>query len=314
MHSIRLSHLSVFAGVAFKILILCWIVFLLPNKAVADSAGLKQTCRLISGKLASVSFEDCNSGGLVESGAFSVQGKPILLKEYHPLGSRLPRARVLVVGGTHGDEYSSISIVFKWMQILDIHHSGLFHWIFVPLLNPDGLLQERSTRTNASGVDLNRNMPSSLWFEMGYQQWFEVADRNPRYYPGHYPSSEPEASFLSELIHYFEPHAIISVHSPLGLVDYDGPGSPPESLGSLDLRRLGNFPGTLGNYAGVNKGIPLITLELPSSVRLPPDTEISSLWRDLVRWLIETVPVDTGGKGIWVEREDIELTREHFGK
>ena len=38
---------------------------------------------------------------------------------------------------------SSVTIVFKWMSILDRFHSGMFHWRIVPLLNPDGLLRKR---------------------------------------------------------------------------------------------------------------------------------------------------------------------------
>lgn len=306
-----------FAGKFFtRVLLICWmsVVFLCPVASHAHAGSLEETCGRISDKLASVSLEDCLHGGLFVAGGFSVQGTPLLVKEYPPLDNRAPRARVLVVGGTHGDEYSSISIVFKWMQILDIHHSGLFHWIFVPLLNPDGLLCEQSTRTNARGVDLNRNMPSYRWHAVGYQRWINVAASNPRYYPGLDPASEPETVFLVDLIRSFRPHAIISVHSPLGLVDHDGPGTPAGSLGSLGLRRLGNFPGTLGNFAGAQKGIPVVTLELPSSVRLPSRAEISSLWRDLVRWLIDTVPVESEPPGIWVDGEDKELKREYFGK
>ena len=288
--------------------------FLFLAGGIAHATGLEETCRLISNKLASVSLEDCLDGGLLLSGGYSVQGTPLLMKEYPPLERRLPQARVLVIGGVHGDEYSSISIVFKWMRILDIHHSGLFHWVFVPLLNPDGLLRDASTRTNSRGVDLNRNMPSTLWREVGYQRWLDVAKSNPRYYPGPHPMSEPETEFLVNMINSFKPHAIVSVHAPLCLVDHDGPGTPAKALGKLSLRRLGNFPGTLGNYAGMDKGIPVITLELPSSARLPSSAEISALWQGIVRWLIDNVPVESEPEGMWVETERKELEREFFGK
>lgn len=276
--------------------------------------NLDQTCGRIAGKLASVKAKDCLDGGLILSGAYSNQGIPILAKEYAPLEHRPPHARILLVGGTHGDEYSSVSIVFKWMQILDVHHSGLFHWIFVPLLNPDGLLQRNSTRTNATGVDLNRNMPGPLWQEAGFKRWQEGAGKDPRYYPGSFPGSEPEVQFLARLIEGFRPQAIVSVHSPLNLVDYDGPGTPPSGLGSLGLRRLGNFPGTLGNFGGVQKEIPVITIELPSSARLPSSEEISALWRDLVSWLIKNTPVEPGLDQIHASDENILLGKEFFGK
>ena len=304
-----------FLFVAFAAGLFCILCFFLwVTEAKADRLDLEETCGRIAGKLASVSLEDCLADGIMGSGSYSVEGIPLLVKEYPPLERRDPQARVLVVGGTHGDEYSSVSVVFRWMDILDIHHSGLFHWAFVPLLNPDGLLRDRSIRTNARGVDLNRNMPSPRWREVGYQRWLDVADGNPRYYPGPYPMSEPETKFLVELIHYFKPHAIISVHSPLNLVDYDGPGEPVSALGPLGLRRLGNFPGTLGNYAGSFAGIPVVTVELASSARMPAPEEISSMWRDLVRWLINTVPLKTVPGEIWVEEDGRELEMKFFGK
>lgn len=47
--------------------------------------------------------------------------------------------------------------------------------------------------------------------------------------------SDPETEFLVDLIHRFKPHAIISLHSPLNQVDYDGPGEPVSAMGSLGL-------------------------------------------------------------------------------
>jgi len=97
-------------------------------------------------------------------------------------------------------------------------------------------------------------------------------------------------------------------------VDYDGPGTPPAGLGGLGLRRLGNFPGTLGNFGGVQNGIPVITIELPSSARLPSSEEISALWRDLVSWLIKNTPVEPGLDQIHASDENILLGKEFFGK
>ena len=285
-----------------------------PAQAERQLSSLEETCGRIAGKLASVALGDCLDGGLILTGAYSNTGLPILAKEYGPLHHRLPQAKVLLVGGTHGDEYSSISIVFKWMKILDVHHSGLFHWIFIPLLNPDGLLQDKPTRQNGRGIDLNRNFSGPLWYKAGYGRWLHAARKDPRYYPGSFPESEPETRFLSALIHDFNPQAIVSVHSPLNLVDYDGPGTPPAALGSLTFRRLGNFPGTLGHFGGVQKEIPVITIELASSARLPSGQEISSIWRDLVRWLMKNIPIENGRDQLRASEEDILLGKEFFGK
>lgn len=116
------------------------------------------------------------------------------------------------------------------------------------------------------------------------------------------------------LIRDFRPHAIITVHSPLNLVDYDGPGIAPTVLDGLRFRRLGNFPGTIGNFGGVQNRIPVITIELPSSTKLPSNEEIASIWRDLVSWLIKNTPVEPGLDQLHASEEDILLGKEFFGK
>ena len=87
----------------------------------ATSATLDAVCKKISGKLGSVSYEECSVLKMTASDYSSVNGVPLLIKEYPPLNQRKPRGRILLVGGTHGDELAAISIVFKWMHILEKH-------------------------------------------------------------------------------------------------------------------------------------------------------------------------------------------------
>lgn len=256
-----------------------------------------QECRRIGGKLGSVSRGECLDRGLQVSGGTSVNGAQILVKEYPPLTQRRPLGRVLLVGGIHGDEYSSVSVVFKWLQTLDQYHSGLFHWHVVPLLNPDGLLRDDSVRMNANGVDLNRNFPMPGWQEATRDYWIRRTSSNPRRYPGPAPLSEPESRWLVSEIESFAPDVIVSVHAPHGIVDHDGPRDAPYKLGQLYLKLLGTYPGSLGNYAGIQKQIPVVTIELPYAGIMPTDEEIASIWRDLVRWLIENIPAPIAGEG-----------------
>ena len=259
----------------------------------SDGDAVAAVCRRISNKLASVTFEECMDRQLELSGATAVSGTPILVKEYPPLPGRQPRGRVLLVGGIHGDEYSSVTIVFKWMSILDRFHSGLFHWRLSPLMNPDGLLRERSQRMNANGVDLNRNFPCPNWHEATRDYWVRRTSSNPRRYPGPDPLSEPESKWLDDEIKSFDPEVIISIHAPLAVVDFDGPPAAPKRLGSLHLNLLGTYPGSLGRYAGVYKEIPVVTIELESAVRMPPVAEQKRIWLDLVRWLKTRLPAET---------------------
>ena len=258
----------------------------------AATESSESACRKISDKLASVDFLECSDLGLTPSGHTSVDGFPLLIKEYPPLKSRKPKGRILLVGGTHGDELSSISIVFKWMHTLEKHHSGLFHWRINPLMNPDGALRPGQRRTNANGVDLNRNFATPGSYNgAALDYWRNRTYENKRRYPGPYPLSEPETNWLSEEINNFKPDVVISVHAPYSLVDYDAPDrkNAPRRIGYLHKNLMGTYPGSLGNYAGIYLGVPVVTLELPHAGIMPTSQQIKHLWTDLIRWLVRNV-------------------------
>ena len=246
-------------------------------------------CERISAKLASVTPEECLDSEMSQANAYSSTGSPIIYREYPPFDGRKPLGRVLLVGGIHGDEYSSVSIVFKWMNTLNEHHSGLFHWRIVPLLNPDGLLRKESQRMNANDVDLNRNFPMHDWENATKDYWENVTKRNPRRFPGKAPLSEPETQWLVGEIEQFKPDVIVAVHAPHGIIDYDGPKNGPYKLGRLYLNLLGTYPGSLGNFAGVQLEIPVVTIELPYAGIMPKPQEVAHIWRDLVSWLRKNI-------------------------
>jgi len=256
-----------------------------------QASPVQQECTRIGNKLGSVSIQDCLKNQLSDTGARSVKQQAILMKEYPPLlDKRKPIGRILVIGGTHGDEYAAVSIVFKWMNTLDKYHSGLFHWHVVPLLNPDGLLLHRpSRRMNDNGVDLNRNMPTPDWYKASTAYW-EQTGHDPRHFPGNAPLSEPESQWLYDEINHFKPDAIITVHAPYGLLDFDGPQPGPKKIGYLNLKSIGIFPGSLGNCAGIQHDIPVITIELPYAGVMPTKQQISGMWMDLIHWLRYNIP------------------------
>lgn len=248
------------------------------------------TCKRIANKLSSISLHECNAAELQTSDGYSVDNTPLLIKEYPPIEPRQPLGRVLLLGGIHGDEYSSVTIAFKWLKTLDKYHSGLFHWKVVPLVNPDGLLRKRSQRMNANGVDLNRNFPTPNWHQESAHYWTVKTHSNPRRFPGHSPLSEPESKWLTELINDFKPDIIIAIHAPHGIIDFDGPSNAPNRLGNLHLNLLGTYPGSLGNYAGVTRRIPVLTIELPYAGIMPPPSQISKIWTDMIKWLRHNLP------------------------
>ncbi|MDH5392063.1 MAG: DUF2817 domain-containing protein [Gammaproteobacteria bacterium] len=271
---------------AFKLTLSFLLFSLYCSATQAEPLALVETaCKHISQKLSSVYNKQCLSNQLIDSGYRSNQNKPLLIKEYPPLARRKPQAKVLLIGGIHGDEYSSVSILFKWLNTLDKYHSGLFHWKVIPLLNPDGLLRKHSRRTNGNGVDLNRNFSPGANKQASLDYWAKRTWKDKRRYPGPAPLSEPETQWLDHIITEFEPDVIIAVHAPFGILDFDGPHKAPKHLGSLHLKLLGTYPGSLGNYAGLQLGKPVITIELPHAGIMPSAQQISSIWVDLVRWL-----------------------------
>lgn len=258
--------------------------------AAPGGPAVEAACIEYAQRLGSVYPGDCFGKPFVFTGHRSVQGKPILLREFRPGDPAQTRGRVLVVGGIHGDELSSISIVFSWLRELDAEREHAYHWRLTPSMNPDGLFRRDAQRMNAHGVDLNRNFPTPNWDEASRHYWVNRTRRNPRRYPGPAPLSEPESKWLYQEIERFRPHAIVAIHAPYGIVDFDGPSNPPRKLGHLHLNLLGTYPGSLGNFAGVQRGIPVVTVELPSAGIMPTARQQDRIWADLKRWLEKHIP------------------------
>jgi hypothetical protein len=249
-------------------------------------------CDRFVNKLPNLTRPVCERTQLAESGAHSVQGTPLYLRD---VGEDNARWRVLVIGAIHGDEISSASVAMHWIRLAAEEKMDLpqtVHWRFVPVLNPDGLLAQPPKRTNAHGVDLNRNFPTPNWERDAAAYWNKRTGKDPRRWPGPKPISEPESRFLHDQMQSFRPHLIVSIHAPYGVLDFDGPSVPPSRLGRLYLDQVGIFPGSLGNYGGVHKGVPVVTIELPNSMRTPLDSEMRQMWIDLLRWMTVKIPAE----------------------
>jgi hypothetical protein len=252
----------------------------------AFSANSK-VCVDYASRIPSVSPAMCEAAQLQPLGVRSVQKRVIWGRDIQPEDANL---RVLVVGGMHGDEMSSVSLAYHWLALAEKPPADSplsIHWRFIPSLNPDGLFARPSKRTNANGVDLNRNFPTPHWARDAKQYWEKRTKRDPRRWPGNKPLSEPESKYLHELMESFKPNLIVSIHAPYGVLDFDGPSVPPSKLGRLYLDQVGIFPGSLGNYGGIHKGMPVVTIELPSASSVPQSAEVRQMWMDLLRWMTE---------------------------
>lgn len=143
---------------------------------------------------------------------------------------------------------------------------GANNLLFIPCLNPDGL--QNNTRTNANGVDLNRNFPTKNWGE----DTSAAGDNPDDYYGGKSPASEIETQFVIDIIEKYKPKLILTLHAPYKIVNYDGSAKEiaqkiSDIIGYPVEESIGYpTPGSFGTYCGVERNIPTITLELDEKI------------------------------------------------
>lgn len=198
----------------------------------------------------------------------SVEGRPIVL---HMIGDG--GTAILIMGAFHGDEPTSadtaaalLSHIRRNPELAKGRRIGV-----IPVVNPDGLA--RGTRGNARGVDLNRSFPASTW------------SRRPRgrTFGGDAPGAEPETQAVMTVLDSLRPVRILSIHSIARgrhCVNYDGPGRElAEAMAAGNgypvRERMGYpTPGSFGTWAGGDRQIPTITLELPR------DADAATCWEE----------------------------------
>jgi protein MpaA len=161
------------------------------------------------------------------------------------------KSSVLVIGCFHGDEPQGKYLIDRYLK-----ENPDTNIMFVPCLNEYGV--KHNTRTNSNGVDLNRNFPTKNW----------TLSSKDAYYGGETPASEDETKFIIDLVENSAPKLILSLHAPYKVVNYDGDGLEiskkiSEITGYPVEDSIGYpTPGSFGTWAGVERNIPTITLEL----------------------------------------------------
>ncbi len=191
----------------------------------------------------------------------SANGTPIF--HYDKKASSENAKKILVFSLIHGDETDAGVVGRYWIERLhDINPRN--NWRIVPVLNPDGVLLK--TRTNANKIDLNRNFPTRDWQDKAVHFWHVQTKSNPRRYPGSEAASESETKCALQHIGDYQPHFVVSIHTPLNVLDYDGPKVKPPNYSYLPWRSLGHFPGSLGRYMWFEREIPVLTIEMKESL------------------------------------------------
>lgn len=166
--------------------------------------------------------------------------------------------KVFVIGVFHGDEPQGKYLIENYLA-----KKSKTNILFIPCLNEFGL--KNNIRTNSNGVDLNRNFPTKNW---------KLTETN-EFFGGTSPASEDETKFIINLIEKYNPEVILTLHAPYKIVNYDG-YTEKYALLLEKISKTMNYPlepsigyptpGSFGTWAGVEKGILTITLELDEDV------------------------------------------------
>lgn len=170
---------------------------------------------------------------------------------------------VFIFGAIHGNEPASAAVAERLMDELrrDAGSCRACPVAILPAANPDGLAAGK--RTNAAGVDLNRNFPARNWHKA----------RPGSTYGGPSAASEPETRAIIRAVEQLQPRLIIAIHAITGgrqCNNYDGPAG---AIGKAMAAHNGYpvtgtigypTPGSFGGWAGIDRQIPVITLELPA--------------------------------------------------
>lgn len=205
----------------------------------------------------------------------SVQGRPIISRCY---GERNAAHRAVVIGQMHGSEPAGISVAKK------IERAGApagVRLCVIRTVNPDGAA--RKSRTNAHGVDPNRNSPH-LWSP-------EVPDRDHN--PGASANSEPETRTYVDFLNALDPTVVIIYHQAGNGVDSYGAKNMALVRGlaqhmGLKVRSFdcdGECHGTLTGWFNSTHAGSAVTVELPSSNQITV-VKINK-WSRAARWAME---------------------------
>ncbi len=232
---------------------------------VTDDKLLKQACEK----------------AIVDAQCVSAEGRPIY--HYEKLTSEPGSKRILVFSLIHGDETPAGAVGRYWMERLEAI-APRNSWRVVPVLNPDGV--KYKTRTNANKIDVNRNFPTKDWDSSAITNWKRTTGGNLRRFPGKEGGSEPETKCALHHIEEFKPDFIVSVHTPLKVLDFDGPRvAPPPKFDYLPWKSLGNYPGSLGRYMWMERNTPVLTMELKEN--LPPNFGPFEKLQDIIGTLVK---------------------------
>ncbi len=191
----------------------------------------------------------------------SVQGRPITAYHRGTAGGIV----ILVVGVIHGNEDDGLAVI-DLLRTMPVP-AGYDLWL-MPMLNPDG--QANQTRTNANGVDLNRNFP---------YDWGPIAQPGDSEYSGTGPASEPETQAFIAFTQRIVPRLTLWYHQNAFLIQPSQRADGPLRKKYAELTGLPyeSLSGTGSTFSGI--AATWVRTQVPSAMSfiielgddLPPD-------------------------------------------
>jgi len=166
---------------------------------------------------------------------------------------------ILLVARFHGDEPEGEFCLEQVLsELKQKNYQSPYNIYILPCLNPSG--KKLFTRANGRGIDLNRNYPTKN---------FSAVCINPhvKEISSGQPASEIETGIMIDIVEKYNFKRILSIHSDLHLVDYDGPAKNlaqkfSEICGYRLVDNIGYVTnGSFGTWAGIERKIPLLTVE-----------------------------------------------------
>lgn len=182
---------------------------------------------------------------------------------------------ILYVGATHGNEVSSKYTLDSWVNYLESVAPSIPAQrtvVVIPNVNPDGFA--RASRTNARGVDLNRNFPANSWKADVTIPGGQLVVNGG----GTSPLSEPESAALASYTQAVRPRLVLTYHAKGSLVTANEAGDSMaianiyggkagyRAIAESQLGSTFNYDttGAYENWLLDKVGIPALLVELPT--------------------------------------------------
>lgn len=224
-----------------------------------------------------------------ESIGATIQGRNIWLIKF---GNLEADNKILITASIHAREYMTSQLVMRMLEEYALNYSnyaGFFDSVcfyILPMVNPDGVTISQfgidgkpmtQIKSNANGVDLNRNFPIGFNNERG-----AASAPGLGHYPGLAPLSEFETMAIAALLQNNDFVTGINYHSMGNIVYYGASTNTTEvangcknmatlvcSINGYRAKYCGEAIGSFADYFGTVEAAPSVTIEIGTANPVP---------------------------------------------